>query len=413
MITVLATWGLYVLLPRSIEYRQTAAADPHGSGVAVLRRVAGAVWAEGTPARSAGATIEPGWLKLKSGMVAIDFFSGARVLIQGPAEIELRSSTEAFCRSGRLSAEVPPQAHGFTIAASKFSVVDLGTAFGLEVSENGSGQVKVLQGKVELRQGGAVHSLKAGASASVDSAGAVSDAVVSDALFPTEDDLQQLAEVATEQRRREWRSSLDEVGIWPGLLAQFAFEPQSLVGSGAPQPRAGGTDGAIVGARWITGRWPRKSALEFQSGSDRVRLDAPGEYESMSIASWLRVDALENSFSGLLMSDGDVPGAVHWGIKQAGNIALDVWPLVGPRQECGSGVVFSPGRGSEWTHLAVVIDASTRQVRHYMNGHLAGRRLSSRPDPCALDARKSETGMMEAGNPRIPCEISMAEWMNW
>ena len=46
---VLATWGLYVLLPRSIEYRQTAASDPRGSGVAVLRRVAGAVWPNGTP----------------------------------------------------------------------------------------------------------------------------------------------------------------------------------------------------------------------------------------------------------------------------------------------------------------------------------------------------------------------------
>ena len=58
-------------------------------------------------ARSAGATLEPGWVRLKSGMVAIDFFSGARVLIEGPAEFELRSGTEAFCQSGRLRAEVP------------------------------------------------------------------------------------------------------------------------------------------------------------------------------------------------------------------------------------------------------------------------------------------------------------------
>ena len=214
--------------------------------------------------------------------------------------------------------------------------------------------------------------MKAGASASVDSAGAVRECRVSDALFPTEDDLQQLAEVATEQRRREWRSSLDEVGIWPGLLAHFAFEPQSSWDPVLRNRVPGGRMARLwrpLDQRTLAAQ---ERALEFQSGSDRVRLDAPGEYESMSIASWMRVDALENPFSGLLMSDGEVPGAVHWGIKQAGNIALDVWPLVGPRQECGSGVVFSPGRGSEWTHLAVVIDASTRQVRHYMNGQSGG-----------------------------------------
>jgi len=52
-------------------------------------------------------------------------------------------------------------------------------------------------------------------------------------------------------------------------------------------------------------------------------------------------------------------------------MTLDVWPLVGPRQECDSGVVFSPARGNEWMHLAVVIDASARQVQHYVNGQLA------------------------------------------
>lgn len=374
VITVLATWALYQLLPRSVEYRDvaTATVDPRGSGVAVLRHVAGAVWEEGTPQRGDGATLEPGWLKLKSGMAAIDFFSGARVIIEGPAELELQSGSEAFCQSGRLRAEVPPQAHGFTIKSSRFSVVDLGTAFGLQVSQDGSGQVKVLQGKVELRQGAKVLPMKAGSAATVDSVGVVADATVSDAVFPSEDELQQLSEVATEQRRREWRSGLDEVGVWPGLVAQFAFEPQSTWDPVLRNRVPGGTDGAIVGARWTGGRWARKSGLEFQSGSDRVRVDAPGEFESMSFAAWVRVDALENPYSSLLMSDGDVPGAVHWGIKQPGAMTLDVWPLVGPRQECDSGVVFSPGRGSEWMHLAVVIDAASRQVQHFVNGQLAG-----------------------------------------
>jgi hypothetical protein len=368
VITILATWGLYLLLPRSVEYRQAAASDPRGTGVAVLRDIAGVVWTDGTPARSAGATLEPGWLRFKSGMVVIEFFSGARVLLEGPAELELRSGNEAFCQSGRLRAQVPAQAHGFTVATSRFNVVDLGTAFGLQVSADGSGQVKVLQGQVELRQGGVVHPLKAGFGASVNAAGAVSDASLSDALFPAEDDFQRRADAANDQRRREWRASLDEIATWPGLRAHFTFEPQSTWDQVLRNRAPGGTDAAIVGARWIGGRWARKSGLEFQSASDRVRFDLPGESASLSLAAWVRVDALENLLSGLVMSDDDAPGGVRWGIKQPGNIALGVWPLGGQDQECDSNVVFSPGRGSEWTHLAVVIDSATRQVRHYVNG---------------------------------------------
>jgi Concanavalin A-like lectin/glucanases superfamily len=368
VITVLATWGLYLLLPRSVEYRQAAASDPRGTGVAVLRDIAGVVWADEAPARSAGATLEPGWLRFKSGMVVIEFFSGARVLLEGPAELDLRSGNEAFCKSGRLRAQVPAQAHGFMVATSRFNVVDLGTAFGLQVSADGSGQVKVLQGQVELRQGGVVHPLKAGFGASVDAAGAVSDASLSDTLFPAEDDFQRRADAATEQRRREWRASFDEIAAWPALRAHFTFEPQSTWDQVLRNRAPGGTDGAIVGARWIGGRWARKSGLEFQSASDRVRFDLPGESDSMSLAAWVRVDALENLLSGLVMSDGDAPGGVRWGIKQPGNVALGVWPVGGQDQDCDSNVVFSPGRGSEWTHLAVVIDSTTRQVRHYVNG---------------------------------------------
>ena len=245
------------------------------------------------------------------------------------------------------------------------------------MSADGSGQVKVLQGQVELRQGIFVHAMNAGSGASVDAAGALRDASISDALFPTEDDFQKRADAATEQRRKEWRASVDEIATWPGLRAHFTFEPQSTWDQVSAQPRAGRHGcGAIVGARWIGGRWARKSALEFQSASDRVRFDLPGESDSMSHC---RMGAGgcagKLPFSSLLMSDGDAPGTVHWGIKQPGSIALDIWPLVGPRQECGSGVIFSPGRGTEWTHLAVVINPSTRQVVHYVNGQAVERGL--------------------------------------
>ena len=39
---------------------------------------------------------------LKSGHAQIEFYSGARVILEGPAEFELISRTEAFCKRGKL-----------------------------------------------------------------------------------------------------------------------------------------------------------------------------------------------------------------------------------------------------------------------------------------------------------------------
>ena len=68
---------------------------------------------------------KPGWLHLKSGIVQVEFYTGARVLVEGPADFQLVSGSEAFCPSGRVSAEVPPQARGFVIRTPQMRVVDL------------------------------------------------------------------------------------------------------------------------------------------------------------------------------------------------------------------------------------------------------------------------------------------------
>ncbi len=92
------------LLPaRAVEERTT-------SGIAVLTRAVDAVWVEGSAAHRAGVVLERGWLKLKSGLVQVEFNSGASLIVEGPAELQLVSGEEGVCRSGRLTAQVPIQA---------------------------------------------------------------------------------------------------------------------------------------------------------------------------------------------------------------------------------------------------------------------------------------------------------------
>ena len=87
-------------------------------------------------------------LRLRRGLAEIEFDRGARVILQGPAELVLVSGAEARLIHGALTAHVPPPARGFTILSPGGKVVDLGTEFGLSVDDQGATTVRVFNGIV-------------------------------------------------------------------------------------------------------------------------------------------------------------------------------------------------------------------------------------------------------------------------
>ena len=66
---------------------------------------------------------------------------------QGPAEYELVSISQTKLNSGLLSATVPPGSEGFEVTTPTARVVDLGTAFGVQLSDSGSSNVTVFDGE--------------------------------------------------------------------------------------------------------------------------------------------------------------------------------------------------------------------------------------------------------------------------
>ena len=69
--------------------------------------------------------------ELASGTAEIQFFSGATMTVEGPAEISLRSAWEAECREGAVRMKVPPAARGFKINTPGSEIIDMGTELGL------------------------------------------------------------------------------------------------------------------------------------------------------------------------------------------------------------------------------------------------------------------------------------------
>jgi hypothetical protein len=88
-------------------------------------------------------------LRLERGLAEVRFRKGARIIMEGPASIEIISANSARLERGKLSAKVPDSAKGFQIITPKGKVVDLGTEFAMAVENDGTTDVYVFSGKVE------------------------------------------------------------------------------------------------------------------------------------------------------------------------------------------------------------------------------------------------------------------------
>jgi hypothetical protein len=88
-------------------------------------------------------------LGLRCGLVELSFQSGARVVLEGPARLELLDGNSARLFHGKLTARVPGSARGFQVLSPQGKVVDLGTEFGMAVARDGTTDVYVFDGKVE------------------------------------------------------------------------------------------------------------------------------------------------------------------------------------------------------------------------------------------------------------------------
>ncbi len=91
--------------------------------------------------------------RLEAGFVRVRLNDGAEVLIQGPAHFQLQTNNSIGLDTGKLVAEVPPSATGFTINTPDARIVDIGTEFGVTAErETGRGsastRLQVYQGEV-------------------------------------------------------------------------------------------------------------------------------------------------------------------------------------------------------------------------------------------------------------------------
>jgi hypothetical protein len=117
--------------------------------VAHLTHVAACRWDE-RDFRPGDPLCEGQSLVLRSGVAELSFDRGVRMILQGPASLQVESADGARLLRGKLTAEVTgPAARGFRLRTPRATLIDEGTEFGVEVTRDAS-RVHVFQGVVDL-----------------------------------------------------------------------------------------------------------------------------------------------------------------------------------------------------------------------------------------------------------------------
>ncbi|SKA78224.1 FecR family protein [Prosthecobacter debontii] len=382
-------------------------------GCALITQTLNATFAEDSTAPIQGSMLLPGQLHLKSGLVKIEFFSGATLLAEGEVRMDIHSAWEAACHSGQVRVRVPPPARGFRLHAPGLNLVDLGTEFGVRVDTSGAAEVHVFEGEVEAHPGDAEMRLLTGGQSLRRDSGQTLTAGTADAEHFTS--IERMNEISTrhaQERFEAWWNHSLELRKDPRLIACYLFkhweaDKWDRLVNNFTEPRVPTRAGGAVGARWVEGRWPMKNALEFKGPGDRVRINlGPETYPAITLATWVRVDGVDRKYNALLLTDGYEPGEPHWQIYEDGSLMFSIaYPRPKDPNKKYNQIYYSPrifdlANQRRWHHLAVTYDSHSGEAVQYLDGREISREVNAHHVP----DRPITFGASEIGNWGLPTE---------
>ncbi len=332
----------------------------------------------GSNGLEAGSRIRGERFELAEGTLKLLTRRGAELVIEAPAIFRFESPQRLRLEKGRLAADVPPAAKGFTVVTPDGDAVDLGTRFGVDVPAEGDSEIHVFEGEVIATGAGGDRSLRGG-DALVMNRGNGDARELRSAAFIQADELPALdAGLAAGQEARS-REATEALKADPSLIALIAFD------EGSRRPGV---------YRLVQGPWPGSRAAEFVEPGDHLRLDIGGDqsWPQLTLAAWVRLDRLGAPYQSLLHTDGwseENPGQVHWMINSNATMRLALRENVlapGSDEKHGypdSRTPVLPEQG-RWVHLAVVYDSDKGTVRFYLNGRFDRETRQSLAHPARL-----------------------------
>ena len=295
-------------------------------------------------------------LHLRKGILESSFNSGVRVVIEAPCVLRVLADDRVAVDEGVAWFEVPEKAVGFTVETKELTVVDLGTAFGVDSSpEIGDDEVHVTRGAVEVTariDGGKSETLREGEARRVTKIGELEAININRDHFTTSLPLNE--------------------GLSQGLVGHWDFE-NTVYYSRTEDTSGNGHTGITKGDADIVTDPERGKVLSL-SGKGVVDIDSVKNIPNLlplrglTLAAWIkRTPSGQNKsyayVTGLGL-EGDNPiatlgisnGVVHGFIE--GDGSSDQGRVTGD----------TPVKDGVWTHIAITFDRAEDQAISYVNG---------------------------------------------
>ena len=398
------------LQPRPDSNETAAHIEQRASGFAVVVGQANAIW-NNLPAMPDGALLPAGELKLNSGIAQLELFSGVTLIVEGEAAFEVHSPMEMTVTRGRVRALVPEPANGFRIRTAGGEIVDIGTEFAIDVSPTHS-ELHVLEGEVEWHPTArAMRQLKQGEALQWDREGRGADITASPAGFVGTSELRDQMTTFRNSRRENWQRFSNTLRHDPRLIAYYHMSGADSWNRRLPNGSVAGTgvvgEAAVVAAALGTDRWNNsEGALDFSPTGSRVRLNVPGDYRSLTLLCWVKINSLDRWYNSLFLTDGHELHEPHWQIMDDGRLFFsvkknDVWNQ--KKGEKDKHIFYSPSfwtasLSGQWLMVATAYDVDAKKVTHYLNGEV----LSSEPIPDDYLVEAVSIGNASLGNWGLP-----------
>jgi len=373
-----------VAAPPSTTSNTTARQPDSNEFVGQLTASRDCQWASNDAAIPLGAHLRKGQrIELANGFAQITFDSGALVVLQGPAALDLNSAWNATLTRGRLKASVPPEAVGFSVSNPSVEVVDLGTEFTMFADPGGAvAEVFVLKGEVE-----------AAPRASPDQQPIVLRERESRRFAPSGvSDIQD-----DEERFTELRSvvKLDHF-VSPAGYAHWSFDQTSAQGfavtTSGMSPAAAAAqmeiapDSGLSGAQ-TPGR--REQALRFDGWRyGKAAFPGMSANKPHTVVFWARIPKdsnLSNAYAMLAWgANSEKFGSHPFHISWNRNPSEGIIGALRTDYLRGFAVGSTPLRDGQWHHIAVVFMPTTDperpiEVRQYVDARLEGEGKPSPP----------------------------------
>jgi hypothetical protein len=359
-------------------------------GLAVLRRTLDTHFSLPSSNPVDGDILQKGDITLDQGVAQIELYNGARILLEGPAQLSLISEDEVMLTRGRVRALVPPQAGHLLIHTAQMNIDAHSSEFGVMTTKSGRTQVHNFEGHVTAADlpNTSDQAIMPGLGMEVSNTGKLGPLTADTNKFLTWVDIVESSRVNARRNYRDWTTRIGELSTDPRLMLYYTFEdqkPGDHILNDNSLAHSVSQNGAIVGAEWVNGRWSQKGALEFAQASDRVRFKVDQQSDAMTWMAWVKFDRLEARQTALVHSESNDKGSTRWQITANGEMELAINNGKGEYVNYTSSVAIKHSEAAkQWHQFVTVYHAEAQTVIHYVDGEECGRSRVSESMPLQL-----------------------------